>query len=392
MSFIELLFETITPETFAAQHWNGIPLHQEHQTHPALTPLMDSLHLDTWVESGVLRAPRLRLRKAGSWLHDAVFTRGVRLGINAVEGMADLNALRAMQAQGISVWAGELQRLAPNLGSACRDLAQYLQVPATVAAWMLPANAQIDPALAAMPRWFVQLSGESVWVVTPGTATDAAGELEATATPQRFCLKRGDSLFMPNGYQAQVNTDSSSAALLLDISLQALTYMDCLRQVVSGVFNELEADPAWRTTALGTTPTPVEVSTWRKCYATQAHALKIDEAALTHFVRNHADPAAVAGVLTTLCASPHSENQYWVGQPNHITAQGGDEHTLTLISNQKELTLPQTARETLAFLLQPKTYRVDEIPGSISDQEKSALLRQLMLEGLVMPVSQASTK
>lgn len=378
MGFSQLLFENEDRDTFLQQHWGQGIWQQQHRDEAALQAIREALTVQAWLKSGVLRAPRLRLRQQSTWLTDAVFTKGMRLGINQVNGMADLDALRTCQTQGAALWAGALQRLSPVFGKACRDLAQCLQVPVSVAAWQLSACKALVLPLDAQPRWLIQLHGSS-------HLNTQWSSPENEIFCRELVLSAGESLFLSGGNQ-QLTLSSSAGGQLLEVTLHALSGMDLLRQAVAATFDALENSPEWRNAALAPQASKHDIATWINTFEAQQQIANVTTATFNHFIREYADASAVAGVLTGLCKPQSSKStpQRWRGKPETIVARIEDPQGLRLMSNQKQMAVPEAARETLEFLLRTTPYQLEDIPGKLALKDKENLLQQLMLEGLVV--------
>lgn len=203
-------------DRFAAECW-GLTTHRHTLVRPdRLRDLIDVDAVDVMLD-GMLRAPLVRVARAGARIGEAEYTRRVRIAGRELTDVADPDVVRQRFAAGETIVLQGLHRTWPPLRRTALGLEAELDHPVQVNAYVSP------PAAAGLPRhadvhdvFVVQVDGCKRW--------DVAGHGPLTMAP-------GDVLYLPRGTEHAATTGETHS-LHLTIGVPATTHRDVMRRVI----------------------------------------------------------------------------------------------------------------------------------------------------------------
>jgi hypothetical protein len=118
----------------------------------------------------------------------------------------------------------------------------------------------------------------------------------------------------------------------------------------------------------------------------QARPRHLIEQLADRFISDH--PAQLLGQADTLREAAlltlDSTVGVRTGLIHRVSRQRGN---LTLMCNGRRIVLPDYAAAALSFALASESFRVRDLPGSLTDSGKIVLVRRLMQEGAIVSMS-----
>ena len=185
---------------------------------PGVRELLTIAGITEWLTLGA-RLPAFRLVTRDISIPDGEYTRTVRIGGEAVSGVADPERISQLLGAGATLVLQNLERCMPKLGTLADQLARSLSHPVQINAYLTP------PGAAALARHadahdviVVQLLGTKHW-----TIADESNELAG-----------GDVVYIPRGTPHSAETDRSTS-LHLTIGILNVTARKVLQRLIDGL-------------------------------------------------------------------------------------------------------------------------------------------------------------
>lgn len=301
---------------------------------------------------------------------------------------------------GATISLRQLQRRVPALAHLCRSAERTLSCPFQTNLYLTPANAQgFATHHDTHDVYILQLSGSKRWqIYEPVVELPLPGQRYYWRRPpgrpvRKFTLYPGDLLYCPRGTPHDAwATDEAS----VHISLGALvsTWAEVLLEIVADVALR---DPAFR---WGLPPQFVQSGIPRA-----ALSRTLDE--LYRRLRRQARPEHVLGLMADRFIGAHpalpSGQRSALRAAKRLTGASivrmrtdlihrlvVHGRRITLICNERRITLPSRCAAALKFSLSGATFRVAELPGPLAGAGRTALIRRLVQEGILVPADGAA--
>ncbi|MGI9052653.1 MAG: cupin domain-containing protein [Ilumatobacteraceae bacterium] len=318
------------------------------------------------------RRPHFRLVKDGATLPIDSYTTTARVGGATIDGVADVDRMVELVADGATVVLQGLQRTWLPLADFCDQLQAEISHPVQANAYLSPRQA------AALARhtdthavFALQVAGRKRWTVE--------GLDEVVMEP-------GDVLYLPAG-TAHDARSLDVFSLHLTIGVLAVTWRDVVRRVLADGPDDLDAPlplgyadrPEQLARALSATFDAVgrHLATVDVAAVATGEAVRAERARRSMpsgRLRATLDPASIADG-TRLARRMDAE--LIDRQHDGVAVQFAG----------RRLALPAAARPALAAILQSDELAVADLPG-LDEPSRAVLARRLIREGLLRPVAE----
>ncbi|MEO3748738.1 cupin domain-containing protein [Plantactinospora sp. B5E13] len=382
----ELLSPT-TVDSFFRDYWEKQPL-VIHRDDPSFySHLLTLADVDAVLARSSLNDNDLRLVKDGE--ETPV---GQLLASTPESKISGLESLYAQYRGGATINIKFLHERLPVLGALCRTLATELSVGIHANVYLTPPGSRgLTPHHDTHDVFVLQLYGTKNWTFHP-TQTELPLYQQGYAMPkagagdpiQDFVLRPGDLAYVPRGtvHAARAN---EAASLHLTIGINPMVWAHVIRDAVDGV---LTSDVQFRTALppgfVGREDLQrVAASRLRELMELLARRVEtanlIDRAASRMLQRRH---PSLAGHLLDLEAAPSLTLSTPVRRrPDLQWRLTRDDEEIHLEFHGKRIDLPEYVEEELAFMAKADSFTGHDIPGSLDDDSRLLLIRQLVSEG-----------
>jgi hypothetical protein len=356
-------------------------------------------------ERGV-RSPFIRLAKDGELLRQTCYLGPGGFGAEVTDQVDSAKVL-AEFAGGATIVLQGLHRLWPPLIEFVRNAVDDLGRPVQANAYVTPANSRgFDAHYDVHDVFVLQTSGTKRWIVHEPVHADpltsqpwtqhraAIAERVGGAPVLDTVLQAGDALYLPRGWVHSARA-LKCTSIHLTIGVSSLTALDVARAVVDQLAT---TDSFRRSLPMGTDPADRDLMTAAasKVIAEMAdtlrdHASVLGEATAGQLSRRHAArtrPAAVRP-LAAMTASERAGEvtvQWRRGLYATVEESGG---RVLLRLRDKEMSFPASCSEAIAALRSRQLFEPGTLPG-LDSADAEVLLRRLLREGVVEPVSDAT--
>jgi ribosomal protein L16 Arg81 hydroxylase len=299
---------------------------------------------------------------------------------------------------GATITLRQLQQRAPALANLCRGVEQQLSCRCQANLYFTPANAQgFDTHHDTHDVFILQLAGSKRWhTYEPALPLPLPGQRYYWKTPpaeppaSAFTLQPGDLLYCPRGtpHDAQATHEAS---VHISLGANVSTWAELMLEIVADVALR---DPAFRASLppdFATRDMPVQAleRKLRDLFARlqrQARPRHMLDQLVERFDSDH--PAQLSGQSATLRASSSLTLESRVGvRPALIYRVYGRRGKVMLLCNGRRIALPDYAAAALSYALNSDSFRIRELPGSLTDSGKILLIRRLMHEGAIIAVT-----
>jgi len=300
--------------------------------------------------------------------------------------------------EGATITLRQLQQRVPALAKLCRGVEQQLSCRCQTNLYYTPATAQgFDTHHDTHDVFILQLAGSKRWhTYEPALPLPLPGQRYHWKTPpaeqpaSAFTLQPGDLFYCPRGtpHDAQATHEAS---VHISLGANVSTWAELMLEIVADVALR---DPAFRAGLppdFATRDMPVQAleTKLRDLFARlqrQARPRHMLDQLADRFVSDH--PAQLSGQSATLRASSTLTLESRVGvRPGLIYRVYGQRGKVMLLCNGRRIALPDYAAATLTFALKSDSFRIRELPGSLTEPGKIALIRRLMHEGAIIAVT-----
>jgi hypothetical protein len=330
------------------------------------------------LESGGLRSPAFRLVRADEQLKPSDFLEDVAWRPVAFTGMPNVPKIAREFERGATLVVQGMHHWWPALSVFCRSLEGQLGHPAQANAYFTPRRAQGLPVHHDSHDVFcLQLSGEKRWLVyepvweLPLRDQKYKAEMGEPGDPVLdVTLRPGDTLYLPRGWLHEATT-SDEESLHLTVGVNVYTWLDAFRAAL----NECADDVAFRRAPSGDA---VELVSALQARLSPEDVERRRRERLVRTRRPLLDGQFDAlRALETLDLETELERRE--------TALAHLEGTRVSFAGTT-LEFPEHVRAELEFVLAAEApFRAADIPGSLDEEGRLALVRRLVREGLLRP-------
>jgi hypothetical protein len=339
-----------------------------------LTSLIDPASILSLAERGHLRCPRARVWHDDIEMDARAWTRSLQLGGHRLDGVVDADALRKVLDAGALLWVGALARIHAPAATLCEALARDLQLPVEAHLWHTSASAHrervaVPLSQAAAHRFVLVMQGEAC----VGADDPIRDELRLAA---------GSAAYLAPGKHASMSV--SAAATVVIVVMQPVSWGALLEGVARQLLASLTDDETLRRADRSGAQTQTDVARFACVLRERWRAQPWQQAQLRHFLANHEERAGRGGRLRTLTALLRGDPDAVVqGRPQRVLAEREDAHGVHLVCDGKEIAIPRTAAAAVKFMLRTEPYRIADVPGKLTCEQRMALARELASAGLV---------
>jgi ribosomal protein L16 Arg81 hydroxylase len=300
--------------------------------------------------------------------------------------------------EGATITLRQLQQRVPALAKLCRGIEQQLSGACQTNLYFTPANAQgFEIHHDTHDVFILQLAGSKRWqTYEPALKLPLPGQRYYWKTPSAgppvsaFTLHPGDLFYCPRGTPHDAQS-AQEASVHISLGANVSTWAELMLEILADVALR---DPAFRASlppdfASRDIPTQVMDMKLRDLFARlqqQARPRHVLGQLADRFVGDH--PAQLWGQAATLrqAASLSLDSTVRV-RPGLIYRVSEKRGKVTFLCNSRQIALPDYAAPALSFALTRESFRIRELPGSLTDSGKLVLVRRLMQEGAIVSVT-----
>jgi len=300
--------------------------------------------------------------------------------------------------EGATITLRQLQRRVATLAGLCRGVARQLSCACQTNLYFTPANAQgLETHHDTHDVFILQLAGSKRWrTYEPAVCLPLPGQRYYWKTPpsgppaSAFTLHPGDLFYCPRGTPHDAQS-MQEASVHISLGAKVSTWAELMIEIVADVALR---DPAFRESlppdfASHGIPMQAMDGKLQDLFARlqqQARPRHLLEQLADRFVSDQ--PAQISGQEATLRAAATLTQESLVGvRPELIYRLSEQRGKVTLRCNSRRMVLPGYAAPALAFALTSESFRVGDLPGSLTDSGKIVLVRRLMQEGAIVSVT-----
>jgi ribosomal protein L16 Arg81 hydroxylase len=386
----ELIAPT-TVETFLSDYWNTKPLVIHRDAPASFADILTLADVDHIIANSSLHDGDLRL------VTDGVETAITELLPKELEGKTNgLELLYNRFRAGATINLTFLHERWPPIAALCRALATELSASVHGNVYLTPPGTRgLKPHHDTHDVFVLQMYGTKHWLFYPTQTPLPLREhplymLRGDETPGEpiadFVLRPGDIAYLPRGtvHAATANDDVS---LHLTIGMTPMVWADIARSVVDRVLLD---DKRFRSALPLGFATDPDVRRTCVSYVTELLGglvsepnakLAIDTAARKTTQRCQ---PVLAGHLLDLAALPGVDMHTRVRvRPQLRCYVTRDDDEIHLDFHGKTIDLPEYVEDEIAFVLKADEFTGADIPGSLDDDGRLVLVRQLLREGLL---------
>jgi ribosomal protein L16 Arg81 hydroxylase len=302
---------------------------------------------------------------------------------------------------GATISLRQLQHRVPALAHLCRSAEQTFSCPFQTNLYFTPASAQgFETHHDTHDVFILQLNGSKRWrTYEPVVELPLPGQRYYWSRPpgppvREFTLHAGDLFYCPRGTPHDASAVQEAS---VHISLGALvsTWAELLLEVVADV---ILRDPAFRA---GLPPDFVRAgvarevldATFEDLYRRLRHQARprhILALMADRFISGH--PALLSGQASALRAAEWLTGESTVHIRSDLIYRIIERRgKITLICNERRITLPSYCSAGLKFALTGATFRVADLPGPLTGSGRIVLIRRLVQEGVMVPAGGRAT-
>jgi len=300
--------------------------------------------------------------------------------------------------EGATITLRQLQQRLPALAKLCRGVEQQLSCACQTNLYFTPANAQgFETHHDTHDVFILQLAGSKRWhLYDPALRLPLPGQRYYWKRPpagppaSAFTLHAGDLFYCPRGtpHDAQA---AQEASVHISLGANVSTWAELLIEIVADVALR---DPAFRAGlppdfTSRDIPTQAMDTKLRDLFARlqqQARPRHVLDRFVDRFVSDR--PAHLSGQAATLREAASLTLESMVGVRNGLIYRLFEQRgKVTLLCNSRQIALPGYAAPALRLALTSQSFRVRDLPGSLTDAGKIVLVRRLMQEGVIVSVT-----
>jgi ribosomal protein L16 Arg81 hydroxylase len=398
-NYLAWLFDPISPQEFSDQYWAIRPARVSRESPGYYADVFSLEHMEQALASGI------RFSGAAEIL---------------AEGQPPLRCrseaeIQVALKQGKSIRVTGVQRFVSGIGKLCAHLEQASSAHVNVNMYLSPGEGK-----RALRRHFdthdviaLQVQGSKRWRLydSPVDApleflplqrrermkdmrrhrlgTDQSGR-DACNLTEEFVLRQGDLLYLPRGFWHEAVTDPGELSCHLTVGIQTVTYLEAISvamAVLSGREAKLRQSLPFgftsKRTAFEAAAREMEqvLSGLVETFDARAGMSEIAAA----FLRSQASAISGEGLL-----HPQENSHVEIDRDTKVeispAAFGGMNFGVSPVRmtvGGMVFEVPLQLEDSCSFLMEMRSARAAELPGSAHDDEKVGLLQQLQREGVV---------
>jgi ribosomal protein L16 Arg81 hydroxylase len=300
--------------------------------------------------------------------------------------------------EGATITLRQLQQRVPALARLCRGVEQQLSCACQTNVYFTPANAQgFEIHHDTHDVFILQLAGTKRWQTyesalrLPLPGQRYYWKAQSAGPPvSAFTLHPGDLFYCPRGTPHAAQS-AQEGSVHLSLGANVTTWAELMIEILADVALR---DPAFRASlppdfARRDIPGQAIDTRLRDLFARlqqQARPRHVLGQLADRFVSDH--PADLSGQAGTLREAASLTPESTVGvRPGLIYRVSEQREKVTLLCNSRQITLPAFAKPALSFALSSESFRIRDLPGSLTDSGKIALVRRLMQEGAIVSMT-----
>jgi hypothetical protein len=373
--------EPVEEATFLDEHWERRPLVVERDEPGRFDDLLTTEDIEALLESGGLRSPAFRLVRADEKLRASDYLVDVPWRPVPFKGVADVARVAEAFDAGATIVVQGLHHWWPALATFCRSLESSLGHPAQANAYYTPRSAQGLPVHHDTHDVFcLQIAGEKRWLVYEpvwklplkhqryDAKLGAPGEPVLDAT-----LQPGDTLYLPRGWLHQAKT-SDVDSLHLTIGANVYSWFDAFKAALEECADDLD----FRRSPDGSAD---------QLLARLGERLGEDDVRRrmrSKLVRSRRPilDGQVGHLRALRDLDPESEFER---RPTVLADLVVRDERAELSFEGRTLEFPAHVGDVLEFVLHvDEPFRPSDLPGSLDDEGRLALVARLVREGLLV--------
>lgn len=352
--------------------------------------ILTSQQLSDFLDRQDIFYPSLRIVKEGKELSSSGYTKkGVPIGHHKKDGIIDTDKMFSLFNQGSTLVVQAGQRYFDNLSKCCMQLSDLFSSPVQANLYITPNKSQgFNPHWDTHDVFVLQISGTKTWQLYDF-------EMELPTKSHKFISKNytkkpkkslqllpGDFLYVPRGYVHDAMADDGISAHIT-IGILSYTWARLFNEVFPQLqsFKEFrEAVPFWDKDEL-----QKKIQERTELLVQKIKELDMNKglAALKTNRKNmQAQPVnnyfkSILEVNDITNATLFELNEYVI-----VTKQKSAEGVSYTYFN-KTIELPLAAEPLTDMIFEKKKFRLEDLPQEIKVEEKLAILKLLIKEGLI---------
>jgi bifunctional lysine-specific demethylase and histidyl-hydroxylase NO66 len=390
-------------DAFLGEYWERESLLIRRKEPDHFHGLISLGEFDAIVSGSALRHPYFRVFKDGASVPVSRTTTMRQLGGDVDHGLADLNQIYDLHAEGATLVLQALERWWPSFFALCRDFELLFGFPTQAHAYATPADAQGTPVHYDTHDVFVlQVEGSKRWRVweplrrLPMRMSEDRYDADAVTLHARSHtpiidveLTAGDSLYLPRGFVHEVRTESERS-LHVTVSVMMDRWADLAEAVIVERLLDMREIVDFRASLpFGRTPfaEPDEAmqSAYGKLTAMLLDGLDLERglALMRRKMVAYAAPPFRGRLLDLVALESVSLTQQVCLREDAIFSvtetTSGD---LLLSFGGASTTFPAKCAPALEHVVSAGSFSAGELPGAVTDEERLAITRRLLATGL----------
>lgn len=409
MSKIEFktLVAPIEPEVFFSEYWESKPLFVARGENAYYRDLLSDSDIE-FITSAACALSNSSIELVGK-----------KPGAPELQKPDRITTIYRAYNEGASIRVRGVDRYWKPIWMLCRDLEEVFNFPVATNLYCSPAGSHgLDRHYDQHDVFVVQIAGRKHWRVfespnvlplqyVPPLSFEKRDEMDKYRGAPKMkdavapdahgpalydvVMESGDMLYLPRGFVHEAWT-SDSSSVHLTVGVHVITWTDLLTVALGQLAHQ---DPNFRKALpVGFAGDPVSDESFRKqfgellkTFSERADMVRAVEEIAESFIWNQ--QALGEGAFAAPAAKSRIEIHSLLERRSSLLlrlAAEGD--TVALCSSLNVLSMPRFFEEQLRFVAGSKVFRVEEIPGRMSDNSKLAMVRRLVKEGFLRVVEE----
>jgi len=383
---LKTLLGPIGPGTFHEQHWGRRPLLLSRGTPGFYEHLLSLDDVERLLGTHRFRDADVRLVRNGKILRD----KRTRLGDDSL----DLVTVYGELSRGATILVMDAHRHLRPLAALCSRLAHELGHVVAANLYLTPSQAYgFEPHYDHHDVFILQIHGSKTWRLYPEYVRHPKPPEQPHVDPARIGelereveLLPGDLLYLPRGFVHQAVT-SDRPSLHVTVGVHVLTWSDLIAQALTAVTSR---DPAFRDAvpralSTGGPVTAEHERTLRSLIERLAEAVDAGEAAarLTGRLIDATHPVPGEQLSAILLRDEICSTSIVRHRRGMTPVVDRAEGSVTVHFQGNRLRGPEQLEPPLRFIAATQEFEVASIPGDLSDDDRVALVRRFIADGLL---------
>jgi ribosomal protein L16 Arg81 hydroxylase len=382
------ILHPVSPAQFFAEYWEEKPLVVHRDDRDYYAALLSMEQIDPLVT--VFPPDTVTVASSHDNLDTAEFARA--------DGSLDVVKATQLFADGRTIVIQEAHKRIESLTALCRELEREIGAPFQCNLYLTPAQGKgFDTHYDTHDVLLLQVAGSKEWTIfdspvrLPLNGQPFDPNIHPVGAPtMSFVLRAGDFLYIPRGF---LHHARSADEMSLHATLGALSYR-WADVIIETLAQLCLSDPAFRRALpVGFGRPEFDMAAARRTLS-ELLSRAAQQANLDGVLERLADEftvgrrAYVPGQLNQAFLASQLTAADQVGvRPGTIYRLRMDGDQIRIRSHGREIVLPVDATDCVRFALENKQYCVRDIPGNLDDEDKVAIVKRLIEEGLVWKLS-----